>query len=108
VIAGLSILLALLWLLPFSGGFIHWPADVIISLAWFAVFGLLVDYIHGTDCSSSVFNWAGITKGGVCNRWKASEAFSFLSALFWLVSAIVGIWFVHRTRKDRNVNTGVG
>jgi len=108
VVAGVSILLALLWLLPFAGGFIHWPADVFLSLAWFAVFGLLVDYIHGTNCRGSVFDWAGITQGGVCNRWKASEAFSFLSAIFWIASAAVGVWFVHRTRKDRAVDAGVG
>lgn len=103
VVAGVSILFALCWLLPFTGAIIHWPADIIISLAWFAVFGLLVNYINGTNCDSSVFNWAGLTQGGVCNRWKASEAFSFLSAIFWLASAVVGIWFVHRVRKDRAV-----
>jgi Membrane-associating domain len=108
VVAAISILLALFWLLPFAGGFIHWPADVILSLAWFAVFGLLVNYIHGTDCKASVFDWAGITHGGVCNRWQASEAFSFLSAIFWIVSAVVGLWFVHRTHKNRAVDSGVG
>jgi hypothetical protein len=48
VIAGLSILLAIIWLFPFSGSFIHWPADVIISVCWFAAFGLLVSYLNGT------------------------------------------------------------
>jgi len=108
VIAGISILLALLWLLPFAGGFIHWPADLILSAAWFAAFGLLVNYVHGTNCTGSTFDWAGITQGGVCNRWRASEAFSFLSALFWLVSAIVGIWFAHRTKNTRAVGADNG
>jgi hypothetical protein len=108
VIAAISILLAIIWLLPFAGGFIHWPADLILCAAWFAVFGLLVNFIHGTNCSSSVFDWAGITRGGVCNRWKASEAFSFLSAIFWLASTIVGLWFVHRTERTRTANAGVG
>jgi hypothetical protein len=48
VIAGLSILLALLWLLPFSGGFIHWPVDLLISVAWFVAFGLLVNVSFST------------------------------------------------------------
>lgn len=47
VVAGLSILLALLWLFPFSGSFIHWPTDVAISACWFASFGLLVDWLDG-------------------------------------------------------------
>ena len=34
VIAALSIVLSLLWLLPFAGGFIHYPADLLISAAW--------------------------------------------------------------------------
>jgi len=103
VIAGVSILLALLWLLPFAGGFIHWPMDLLLCAAWFAAFGLLVNSIHHNGCGDSVFNWNGITHGGVCHRWKASEAFSFLSAIFWLASAILGIWFVKRTKKDRTV-----
>ena len=106
VIAGLSILLALLWLLPFAGGFIHWPADLFISVAWFAAFGLLVNYLHGSECNSATFDWSGITNGGVCNRWKASEAFSFLSAIFWLASAVVGLWFTHKVTKDRAVAHG--
>ena len=103
VIAGLSILLALLWLLPFAGGFIHWPADLLISVAWFAVFGLLVNYLHGSDCNSGVFDWTNVTTRDVCGRWKASEAFSFLSALFWLASAVVGLWFIHRVEKKQAV-----
>jgi hypothetical protein len=43
VIAALSILLALFWLIPFSGGFIHWPVDVLLSIGWFVAFGLLVN-----------------------------------------------------------------
>jgi hypothetical protein len=48
-VAGISILLALIWLIPFSGSFIHWPADFIISVAWFVSFGLLVDWL-GDNC----------------------------------------------------------
>ena len=47
VVAGLSILLAIIWLIPFSSSFIHWPADLIISVCWFVSFGLLVDYLDG-------------------------------------------------------------
>lgn len=43
VVAALSILFALLWLIPFSGTFIHWPMDIFISILWWVSFGLLVD-----------------------------------------------------------------
>lgn len=46
VVAGIAILFSLLWLLPFSGGFINWPLDVVISICWWVVFGLLVDVSH--------------------------------------------------------------
>ena len=100
VIAGVSILFSLLWLLPFAGGFYSWPLDLVLSAAWFAAFGLLVDQLSGQNCGRT-FNWSGITHAGFCNRWKAAQAFSFLSAIFWLVSAIVGIWFMSKNRRER-------
>lgn len=42
VVAGISILLALIWLIPFSGTFTHWPVDILISVLWWASFGALV------------------------------------------------------------------
>jgi hypothetical protein len=44
-VAGLSILLAIIWLIPFKGSFTHWPADLVISVAWFVAFGVLVDWL---------------------------------------------------------------
>jgi hypothetical protein len=43
VVAAISILLAIIWLVPFSGSFIHWPVDLLISICWFVAFGLLVN-----------------------------------------------------------------
>ena len=43
VVAGIAIFFSLIWLIPFSSTFTHWPLDIIISLCWWAVFGLLVD-----------------------------------------------------------------
>lgn len=43
VVAGIAIFFSLIWLIPFSGTFEHWPVDFVISAAWFAAFGLLVD-----------------------------------------------------------------
>jgi hypothetical protein len=66
----------------------HYPMDLVMSGGWFAAFALLVMYIHDIDCGGA-FHWSGITHGGNCNQWKADEAFSFLSAIFWLCSALL-------------------
>jgi len=99
VVAGLSIFFALVWLLPFSGSFIHWPADLFFSVLWFVAFGLLVDWLGGS--CGDVFDWDGIAvrygdAAGSCSRLKADLAFVFLSAIMWLVSALVGIYWVRR------------
>ncbi|KIW46175.1 uncharacterized protein PV06_01862 [Exophiala oligosperma] len=100
IVAALSILFGLLWLLPFAAGFFHWPVDLFLSFAWFAAFGVLVNYVDGrTNCGGDTFDWSGIRHGGYCGRWKADEAFSFLSAIVWICSAIVGLWFIHRERR---------
>lgn len=96
VVAGLSILLGLIWLFPFSSSFIHWPADFLMSVMWFVAFGLMVDWLNGS--CGYVFNWDGIALGGTatCAEWKANVAFAFLSAICWLVSALIGIYWVRR------------
>ncbi|KAK4149955.1 CASP-like protein UU5 [Chaetomidium leptoderma] len=98
VVAGISIVLAIIWLIPFSGSFTSWPGDLFISVAWFAAFGLLVDWLGG-NCGD-VFNWGGISFDGTasCTQWKATIAFAFLSAICWLVSAILGFYWVRRHR----------
>ncbi|KAH8900980.1 hypothetical protein GQ53DRAFT_89 [Thozetella sp. PMI_491] len=98
VVAGLSIIFSIIWLFPFSGSFIHWPADLFISVMWWVSFGLMVNWLNGT--CGYVFDWDGISFHGVdtCAEWKADIAFAFLSALCWLVSALVGIYWVHRHR----------
>lgn len=101
VVAGISILLGLMWLLPFSGSFFHWPADMILSLTWFAAFGLVIDYAGKHNRTSNPLDLADITKGGACNVWRISEAFSFLSSCFWVASGFLGIWFMSRARKER-------
>ncbi|OKL64539.1 hypothetical protein UA08_00662 [Talaromyces atroroseus] len=98
VVAGLSLLLGLLWLIPFAHTFFIWPIDIILSLAWFASFGLLVNALGDINCGGA-FSWGGITHNDICGRWRAAEAFSFLSAIFWLVSGILGIYFVWRVDR---------
>jgi hypothetical protein len=107
VIAGLSLLLGLLWLIPTAHTFFIWPSklylffdcipglctnacqvDIVIALCWFAAFGLEVDALGNLNCGGA-FSWGYIGDNDLCGHWKAAEAFSFLSALIWLVSGIL-------------------
>ncbi|KAK7419343.1 hypothetical protein QQZ08_010876 [Neonectria magnoliae] len=98
VVAALSILFALIWLIPFSGTFIHWPLDIFISILWWVSFGLLVDLI-GTGCGG-IFDWNNVApRGDQCGKFKADIAFAFLSALIWLVSALVGFFWVQKRER---------
>ncbi|KAH7025948.1 uncharacterized protein B0I36DRAFT_151502 [Microdochium trichocladiopsis] len=105
VVAGISIFFALIWLIPFSGSFIHYPFDLLVSILWFAVFGLIVNYLNGT--CGWVFNWTDINwtdvtvvGNNLCSHRKTVIAFSFLSAICWLASFIVGIiWVRNRTTR---------
>lgn len=96
--AGISLLLGLFWLIPFAHSFFVWPVDIVISLAWFAAFGILVNTLDDLPCGG-VWAWGNITDDTDCSRWKAAEAFSFLSAILWLVSGLLGLWFVWRVDR---------
>ncbi|KAF3808767.1 hypothetical protein GCG54_00010958 [Colletotrichum gloeosporioides] len=95
VVSSIAMVLALVWLLPFSGSFVHWPMDIFISILWFVSFGLLVNLI-GDGCGP-VFDWSNVSpRGDDCGRHKANIAFTFLSAIVWLASALIGLFWVRR------------
>ncbi|PHH77897.1 hypothetical protein CDD82_3303 [Ophiocordyceps australis] len=97
-VAGLSILLALIWLFPFSRTFTHWPIDLLVSILWWAAFGLIVHLI-GSRCGA-VFDWQNVSpRGDECGKFKADIAFAFLSAILWLVSAIIGLFWTRRHER---------
>lgn len=55
-----------------------------------------------------VFDWDNVGFDGVgCGEWKATVAFAFLSAIFWLVSALVGYVlspvFFYKVCPDANI-----
>ncbi|MCJ1367114.1 hypothetical protein MMC16_006246 [Acarospora aff. strigata] len=99
VVAGLAMLLALLWLIPFNANIVHHVVDLLMFVLWMIAFGLLVNFIGPLKCGS-VFSWGDITEKGTCQRWKAAVAFTFLSAMFWLASALLGMWMARRARRN--------
>ena len=57
--------------------------------AWFAAFAVLLNWLHKTDCGSA-FGWHGLQHlRNDCTRWRASEAFAFLAAVFWFASFVL-------------------
>ena len=47
VIAAITILVAFIWLIPFSSSFVNWPFDFFVSVCWFVAFGILVNVSVG-------------------------------------------------------------
>ena len=91
IVAAFATLLSLIWLVPFTWTFLHYPIEFFISIMWFASFGALYDWIHinGLNCTGvfGVWNWDGNTHDYYCDEYKVLEGFIFMSALFWLASA---------------------
>jgi len=96
VIACLSMIFALIWLIPSTSSMLHYPMDLLLSAAWFAAFGVLENWIDRLNCGWSAFHWGGLGRDNYCGKWKAAEAFSFISACFWFASFLLGIYVYHR------------
>jgi hypothetical protein len=56
VIACLSLVLALVWMVPTTNAILHWGTDLFFAAAWFAVFGLLQEWYSQMGCGSG-WNW---------------------------------------------------
>jgi hypothetical protein len=47
-----------------------------------------------------LFDWDNVApRGDQCGKFKADLAFAFLSAILWLVSALVGIFWVRKQER---------
>ncbi|KAH7126867.1 integral membrane protein [Dendryphion nanum] len=100
VIAALSVLFSLVWLIPTASSMMHYPFDLLMCAAWFAVFGVLVVWLGDRETCGAVFSWGTIRfRNSYCGQWKATEAFSFLSAIFWFVSFLLGVYVYHKVSR---------
>ncbi|PSN70405.1 hypothetical protein BS50DRAFT_632295 [Corynespora cassiicola Philippines] len=106
IIAALSVICSLLWMIPTTSSIISYASDLFFSAAWFAAFGVLVNYYRRVNCGS-IWAWDGITfrRGNTCGQWNAAQAFSFLSAIFWFASFLLGIIVYHRLSRGHPVTT---
>jgi hypothetical protein len=89
VLAVISIIAAVILFIPFTTSMIHYVWDFIMMVGWFAAFGVLLNWYGTPECNGD--DW--------CDRWKTAEAFSFISALLWLGSTLLGLVLVHNVRQ---------
>ncbi|KAF3004269.1 hypothetical protein E8E13_008290 [Curvularia kusanoi] len=99
VVSAITVWLAVLWMALDHSTVIHIGTDLFFCAAWFAVFGLLQDYYDDQIKCGSVWNWGSIgVTNNYCGQWNAAQAFSFLAAVFWFASFLVGILAWSRAR----------
>lgn len=104
IIAALSVIFSIVWLIPTTGSMLHYPADLFLAAAWFAAFGVLVNWIEKINCGG-IFHWGGIlARGSYCGKWKAAEAFSFIGACFWFASFLLGVYVYHKLSRPATVD----
>lgn len=67
IVAALSLVLSLLWILPTTNAIVHLGADLFLAAAWFAVFGILQGWFsEELRCGSGA--WHGKLSHGFCFR----------------------------------------
>jgi len=106
VIASLSILFSLVWLVPTTASMLNYPFDLLLSAAWFAAFGVLVNWVDRINCGR-IWYWGDISfRSNNCGQWKAAQAFSFISAVFWFASFVLGVIVYHKLTRGTVVTDG--
>jgi hypothetical protein len=79
VLACVAFVAAVVLFIPFTSSIINYAFDFFMVAAWFAAFGVLIDWYGDPTCYNN--KW--------CRRWKTLEAFSFISGFLWLLSMIL-------------------
>ena len=79
VISVLAAVSAVIFFIPFAISMMHYLWDFLMMVAWFAAFGVLINFYGTPDCNNDQF----------CQRWQTAEAFSFISAILWGLSTLL-------------------
>ncbi|KAH8723123.1 hypothetical protein GQ44DRAFT_565463, partial [Phaeosphaeriaceae sp. PMI808] len=100
VIAAISVVLSATAMIPKTIAMAHLVTDLLLAGAWFAVFAVL-QYWYDTnlECGGH-WNWthAGFWRS-ICGHWVAVQAFSFLAAVLWFASFVLGLPVWARANK---------
>jgi hypothetical protein len=73
ILAIFSVLASIGLILPLSFAELHYPYDFLFSIGWFAAFGVLVDWLHASNCGPA-FAWRGLHRAGYCNNRTTAVA----------------------------------
>ncbi|KAM0213596.1 hypothetical protein ACHAQD_009249 [Fusarium lateritium] len=107
-VAALSALFAVIWLIPFSSNYMNCHIDAILGILSGAMAGWLI-YSSETQCGKAKVQDVGAVseyrnKGaGQCIKWKALYVFAIISAVAWIVSALVGYCWIRKNKKATKV-----
>jgi hypothetical protein len=104
VIAAISVVASLIWLLPTVHHIANYIADLLFCAMWFAVFGLLQDSYENEMMCGNKWHWEDMgLKNGMCGQWNAAQAFSFIEAILWFASFVLGLLVWKGIKADRAV-----
>ncbi|KAH8716827.1 hypothetical protein GQ44DRAFT_762453 [Phaeosphaeriaceae sp. PMI808] len=98
--SSLSLIVSIIWAIPTTSSITGYGSDLVFTGGWAAVFGLLVTWFSHAGCGSA-WNWTGfsLSRSNACGQWRAAQAFSFLSLVFWFASFCLGVITVHRLSR---------
>jgi len=121
VIASISTIFSILFVLPFLYAFLAFPMDFVMFITWLVAFCLMetLTGIHTCDAfwywNYWGFYWGGIWRRNIvvhgpadidwagCSSWKCVLAFSFIVSMTYLLSACLG---AYECLKYREVKYG--
>ncbi|KAK0736322.1 hypothetical protein B0T21DRAFT_383891 [Apiosordaria backusii] len=117
VVASLTILDSLVFIVPFAYSYWSFPLDFIFFVLWIVAFGLLESLTGIQTCYSSWFNnywgyywgsWYYVSPPGIdidwtgCNAWRTVLAFSFIASMIYLANGFLGLYW---TLEYGNIRT---
>jgi hypothetical protein len=108
VVAALSMLCSILWMVFWTTESYNIGGNLFISLAWFAAFGSLMEYVDCHHCATSPFNihYRNKIGGGFCKEWRVAEAFAFMTEVLFLDAITTYAEFFSK-RRSTNSSPGV-
>ncbi|KAH8805122.1 hypothetical protein F5884DRAFT_440708 [Xylogone sp. PMI_703] len=126
VLAGISILAALLLMILLKHSFRIFILDFIFFICWMVAFGLVTN-LAGTHGCHSGWYWRrwGYFWGGwwrrapvsaisastvgtaACGKWRTPLAFSILGGWGWFISGIIGAYMFSKSRTREGISDGM-
>ncbi|KAH7381729.1 hypothetical protein BKA66DRAFT_570853 [Pyrenochaeta sp. MPI-SDFR-AT-0127] len=102
-VSSISVVLSFVWVIfsttSSTSSIVTFITDLLASAAWFAAFGVLQTWYDATllcsGAAGELWDWnvGGVVWWrGMCEQWSAVQAFSFLAAMFWGASFVLGIF----------------